>query len=72
LSAGCSPASPPPPTVVAPTPPPSSSTDPTAIWSVFQDFYLRRGVQERKVDISKYVDYSMINRAVEVMGRVSR
>jgi ABC-type nitrate/sulfonate/bicarbonate transport system substrate-binding protein len=51
---------------------PNCSTDPTASWSVFQDFYIRRGMQERKVDISKYVDYSMINRALEAMGRVSR
>jgi ABC-type nitrate/sulfonate/bicarbonate transport system substrate-binding protein len=48
---------------------PNCSTDPTPSWSAFQDFYVRRGIEERKVDISKYVDFSFVNHALEVLGR---
>ena len=34
------------------------------------DFYVKRGIEERKVDISRYVDYSLINRALDQLGRV--
>jgi NitT/TauT family transport system substrate-binding protein len=48
---------------------PNCSTDPTPSWSAFQDFYVRRGIEERKVDISKYVDFSFVDHALEVLGR---
>ena len=48
---------------------PNCSTDPTPSWSAFQDFYVRRGIEERKVDISKYVDLSFVTHALEVLGR---
>ena len=49
---------------------PNCSTDPSPSWSAFQDFYVKRGIEERKVDISRYVDYSLINRALDQLGRV--
>jgi NitT/TauT family transport system substrate-binding protein len=50
---------------------PNCSTDPSPSWSAFQDFYVRRGIEERKVDISKYVDFSFVNHALEVLGRTA-
>jgi NitT/TauT family transport system substrate-binding protein len=49
---------------------PNCSTDPSSSWGAFQDFYVKRGIEERKVDISKYVDYGLINHALELLGRV--
>ena len=49
---------------------PNCSTDPGPSWSAFQDFYIKRGIEERKVDISRLVDYSLINHALDVLGRV--
>jgi ABC-type nitrate/sulfonate/bicarbonate transport system substrate-binding protein len=50
---------------------PNCSTDPTPSWSAFQDFYVRRGIEERKVDISQYVEFEFVNHALEVLGRAA-
>jgi NitT/TauT family transport system substrate-binding protein len=50
---------------------PNCSTDPTPSWTAFQDYYVRRGLQERRVDISRYVDYTMLNRALDQQGRIT-
>jgi NitT/TauT family transport system substrate-binding protein len=49
---------------------PNASTDPTPSWAVFQEFYVRRGLLERPVDIEPYVDFSYVNDALDVLGRV--
>jgi NitT/TauT family transport system substrate-binding protein len=48
---------------------PNASTDPTPTWSEFQEFYLRRGITQRKVDLARYVDFSLVNAALEKLGR---
>ena len=49
---------------------PNVSTDPTESWNVFQDFFFRQGLQERKIDLSKYVDFSLRDNAISTLGRV--
>ena len=49
---------------------PNVSTDPTASWNVFQEFFVRQGLQEQKVDLARYVDLSLVNAAVQQLGRV--
>jgi NitT/TauT family transport system substrate-binding protein len=51
---------------------PNCSTDPIPSWSAFQDFYVKRGIQEHSVDMTAYVDFSLIDHALELMGRVQR
>ena len=48
---------------------PNCSTDPSPSWSTFQDFYVRRGIEERKVDVANYVELSFVNHALELLGR---
>lgn len=48
---------------------PNGAVDPTPSWSVFQDFFVKQGLQQRKVDVSKYVDLSFINAAIDRLGR---
>jgi hypothetical protein len=50
---------------------PNCSTDPAPSWVAFQDFYVRRGIEERKVDMAKYVDFSFVNRALDLLGRAA-
>jgi NitT/TauT family transport system substrate-binding protein len=49
---------------------PNASTDPTPSWSAFQDFFIKQGLQQHKVDTSKYVDFSLVNAAVDKLGRL--
>lgn len=49
---------------------PNCSTDPIPSWAAFQDFYVKRGIQEHSVDMTPYVDFSLIDHALDVMGRV--
>ena len=49
---------------------PNVSTDPTPSWNVFQDFFVRQGLQERKIDLSQYVDFTLLNRSLETLGKV--
>jgi NitT/TauT family transport system substrate-binding protein len=49
---------------------PNANVDPTPSWSVFQDFYVARGFQQHKVELEPYVDFSYINHALDVLGRV--
>jgi NitT/TauT family transport system substrate-binding protein len=51
---------------------PNCATDPIPSWTAFQDFYVKRGIQEHSVDMTPYVDYTMIDRALDTMGRVQR
>jgi NitT/TauT family transport system substrate-binding protein len=50
---------------------PNAAVDPAPSWGQFQDFYIKRGIQQHKVDLSKFVDFSLINAAVERVGRES-
>jgi NitT/TauT family transport system substrate-binding protein len=47
---------------------PNASVDLTS-WSVFQDYFVERGFQKQKVDVTPYVDTSMLDSAVEWLGR---
>jgi len=47
---------------------PTGEVDPTPSWSAFQDFYLRRGIQDARVDLSEYVDFSLIQAAIRDLG----
>ena len=38
-------------------------------WDAFQDFYIRLGIQQQKVDLSRYVDQSYLNNALDRLGR---
>jgi NitT/TauT family transport system substrate-binding protein len=49
---------------------PNVSTDPTPSWNVFQDFFVRQGLQERKIDLSQYVDFTLLNKSLETLGKV--
>jgi NitT/TauT family transport system substrate-binding protein len=49
---------------------PNVSSDPTPSWNVFQDFFVRQGLQEQKIDLSKYVDFSLRDNALNTLGRV--
>jgi len=48
---------------------PNANVDPTASWGQVQDFYLRRNIQQHKIDLSKYLDPSYINAALDRLGR---
>jgi NitT/TauT family transport system substrate-binding protein len=49
---------------------PNVSTNPSASWDVFQDFFVRQGLQEQKVDLAQYIDMSLVDKAVQQLGRV--
>lgn len=49
---------------------PNALTDPSASWSVFQDFFVRQGLQDQRVDVSKFVDLSLVNAGLDKLGRV--
>jgi NitT/TauT family transport system substrate-binding protein len=51
-----------------PTIDPNGEVDPTPSWSAFQEFYLRRGIQDARVDLSEYVDLSLVENAVRTLG----
>ena len=51
---------------------PNCSTDPIPSWGAFQEYYVKRGIQEHTVDMAPYVDFSMIDHALDLMGRVQR
>jgi NitT/TauT family transport system substrate-binding protein len=38
-------------------------------WDAFQDFYIRLGIQQQKVDLSRYVDVSYLDNALDRLGR---
>jgi NitT/TauT family transport system substrate-binding protein len=50
---------------------PNGAVDPTPSWGVFQDFFVKQGLQQRKVDVAKYVDFAFINSAIDRLGRES-
>jgi NitT/TauT family transport system substrate-binding protein len=39
-------------------------------WDPFQDYFLKRGLQNTKLDLSKYVDQQYLNAAVDRLGRL--
>jgi NitT/TauT family transport system substrate-binding protein len=49
---------------------PNLLTDPTESWNVFQDFFVRQGLQEQRIDLARYVDFSLVNAALDKLGRV--
>ena len=49
---------------------PNVLTDPTTSWNVFQDFFVKQQLQEQKIDLSQYVDLSMVNAALTLVGKV--
>ena len=49
---------------------PNVSTDPIPSWSVFQDFFVRQGLQERKIDLVQYVDFTLLNNSLSTLGKV--
>jgi NitT/TauT family transport system substrate-binding protein len=51
------------------------SVDPNGIlniqtWDPFQEYFLKRGLQNTKLDLSKYVDQSYLNAALDRLGRL--
>ena len=48
---------------------PNGELNPAPSWSAFQDFYLRRGIQDARVDLAEYVDFSLVENALAVLGR---
>ena len=38
-------------------------------WDVLQDYFVKQKLQPRKIDLSKYLDQSYLNKAVAVLGR---
>jgi NitT/TauT family transport system substrate-binding protein len=48
---------------------PNGEINPAPSWSAFQEFYLRRGIQDAPVDLSSYVDFSLVDNALAVLGR---
>jgi NitT/TauT family transport system substrate-binding protein len=38
-------------------------------WDPFQDYFLKRGLQNTRLDLSKYVDQSYLNAALDRLGR---
>lgn len=51
-----------------PTFEPNGAMNPPS-WDTFQDFYIRLGIQQQKVDLSKYVDLTYLNYALDRLGR---
>jgi NitT/TauT family transport system substrate-binding protein len=48
---------------------PNAELDPAPSWGVFQDFYLRRGIQDAPVDLAAYLDFSLVENALAALGR---
>ncbi|MBV9329496.1 MAG: ABC transporter substrate-binding protein [Chloroflexi bacterium] len=46
---------------------PNGAMDPS-VWDPFQDFYVRQGILERKIDLTPYLDTSLVNAALERLG----
>jgi NitT/TauT family transport system substrate-binding protein len=40
-------------------------------WSVFQDYFVERGFQKQKVDLTPYLDTTLLNAALDRLGRES-
>jgi len=38
---------------------------------VYQNWFIKKGVQQQKVDLTKYIDQSFLDRALQQLGRVS-
>jgi NitT/TauT family transport system substrate-binding protein len=47
---------------------PNATLDLTS-WSVFQDYFVERGFQQQRVDLTPYIDTSMLDDALERLGR---
>jgi NitT/TauT family transport system substrate-binding protein len=47
---------------------PNGVIDPTS-WDPFQDYYVSRGILERKVDLAKYLDQGLVNATLDRLGR---
>jgi NitT/TauT family transport system substrate-binding protein len=47
---------------------PNASLDLTS-WNVFQDYFVERGFQKQKVDVTPYIDTSMLDGAIAKLGR---
>jgi NitT/TauT family transport system substrate-binding protein len=48
---------------------PNADVDPTPSWNEVQDFYMRRGIQKTKIELSKYIDGSFVSAALASLGR---
>lgn len=42
-----------------------------ATWDVLQDYFVKTGLQKKKIDLTKYLDQSYLEKAVSVLGRES-
>jgi hypothetical protein len=40
-------------------------------WSVFQDYFVERGFQKQKLDLTPYLDTTLLNAALDRLGRES-
>jgi NitT/TauT family transport system substrate-binding protein len=40
-----------------------------ATWDVLQDYFVKINLQPKKIDLSKYLDQTYLNKAVEMLGR---
>ena len=49
---------------------PNVSTDPTSSWNTFQDFFVRQGLQEQKIDLANYVDFTLVKTSLTTLGKV--
>jgi NitT/TauT family transport system substrate-binding protein len=47
---------------------PNGNFDPTPSWTEWQDYFLATGLVPRKIDIGKYVDFTLVNMAVAKLG----
>ena len=51
---------------------PNGAADPTQSWeNVYEASYLQHGLIQHKIDLSTYVDFSMLNSALGKLGRES-
>jgi NitT/TauT family transport system substrate-binding protein len=52
---------------------PNGTLDPQTLgtWDTLQDYFLKEGLQQKKVDLGKYLDQSYLNKAVQLEGRES-
>lgn len=47
---------------------PNGSLDLTS-WNVFRDYFIDRGLQTRRIDVTRYVDGSLLEDALNDLGR---
>jgi NitT/TauT family transport system substrate-binding protein len=47
---------------------PNGTLDPTS-WDPFQDYYVKRGILEKKVDLAPYLDRPLVDAALSKLGR---